>query len=610
MPPGVVGQPPGTTGMPPAPTMPPTTMPPVTPPGMPPVTPPGMPPTTPPMPPTDPGTILPPATRAEIPPGVANILQARCSACHSYGQTDPAGWGFALDLSRMIAADIVVPGEPDKSRLWNRVAVKADMPFNGARLSSTELQVLRGWISNIARPFTRARSNEDLLDIMATDNGKLAANQRNDVRYISFAHFLDEKRGPEEIKAAEAVLNLALNSLSRRATLVKVEAADLQRTIFRFRLSQLGWDSRDWDDLVSFYPYCLRSDRAAHRTLYARLDTEAPYVRGDWFLATALKPPLYNRLLDHPDTLDQLADDLGVDIADDINHPGRARPNTQRIGFRSSGVALNNRVFERHRTRDSGGYLWVSYDFDSNIDRADIRANPLGPADRDRQGFRHTFENQAGEMIYSLRNGLQGYFLAVANGNRLDEAVQTIVRDRRRPNGNVTNGLSCGTCHGVTGMNFPRIFDEVPKYVEANRRDFDNDEIQEVRDLYPLNMQQILVTDAERYRKAKEAVGAGRSEPGVVEYDDLLNLVGQYESRVGFHQGALELGVDVATVRTEVSRRGGDNQDDLPLLLSDPLVTRDDWTCRFRRIIRDVRRVNFCSGTFNAQEVQNFCDNR
>ena len=32
----------------------------------------------------------------------------------------------------MIAADIVVPGDPDKSRMWNRVAVRADMPFNGA----------------------------------------------------------------------------------------------------------------------------------------------------------------------------------------------------------------------------------------------------------------------------------------------------------------------------------------------------------------------------------------------------------------------------------------------------------------------------------------------
>jgi len=272
-------------------------------------------------------------------------------------------------------------------------------------------------------------------------------------------------------------------------------------------------------------------------------------------------------------------------------------------------VSKHNRVFERHRTRDNG-YLWVSYDFDSDVDRADIRVNPLGPENRDRQNFQHTFVNLAGEMIYSLRNGMQGYILALANGNKIDEALQTVVVDRRRGTGNVTNGISCQCCHGVTGMNFPRIFDEIPKYVEANRRDFDNDEITEVRNLYPTNGQQLLSTDAEKYRKAKESIGGLRSEPGVVEYDDFINLVGQYEAKLGFRQGAVELGVDVTTVRTEVARRGGDNQDDLPLLLSDPLVTRDDWTCRFRRIIRDVRRVNFCSGTFNATEVQNFCDNR
>jgi serine/threonine-protein kinase len=581
----------------------------------PPTTPPGMmpPPTTPPPtmpPPVNPGTLLPPRTRVseiEMPPGVAAILNAKCAMCHSYGQTDPAGWGFALDLSRMIAADIVVPGNPDNSRLWQRVAVKADMPFNGARLSSTELQVLRAWIANINRPFVRARSNEELLDVMVTDLNKVAANQRGDVRWISIAHYLDEKRAPEEIRAAEAVLNLALNGLSRRATLVKLEAADAQRTIFRFRLSQLGWGEDEWDDLVSFYPYCLRSDRAAHRTLYDRVNTEAPFVRGDWFLATATKPPLYNRLLDHPDTIDQLADDLGVDINENINHPGRARPNVQRFGTRSSGVSLHNRIFERHRTRD-GGYLWVSYDFDSDVDRADVRENPLGPTDRDEQNFEHTFDHKAGEMIYSLRNGLQGYFLAVANGNRIDEAVQTIVKDRRRPTGNVTNGLSCHSCHGVTGMNLPRSYDEIPKYVEEHRRDFNNDELTEIRNLYPLNGQVILTTDAERYRKAKEAVGGLRSEPGVVEYDDLINLVGQYEAKVGLRAGAVELGVDIATLRNEVNR--GDNEDDLPLTVADPLVTRDDFVCRFRRIVRDVRRVNFCGGTFNAAEVQNFCDNR
>ena len=140
--------------------------------------------------------------------------------------------------------------------------------------------------------------------MLVTDQNAQRNIPASDLRYLSFAHFADERRAPEELQAAEAVLALTLNSLSRRATMVKLEAVDAGRTIFRFRLSQLGWSTDEWDALVTFYPYCLRSDQSNHRTLYERLGTEAPYVRADWFLATATRPPLYERLLDIPDTLD------------------------------------------------------------------------------------------------------------------------------------------------------------------------------------------------------------------------------------------------------------------------------------------------------------------
>jgi mono/diheme cytochrome c family protein len=563
---------------------------------------------------------MPPPGRvseADFPIAVQAILQARCTSCHTFGERDPAGWGSATDLSRMIAADIVVPGSPDTSRLWNRVAVRADMPFNGARLSGTEIATIRDWITNMGRPFSKPRTNEEILDLIVADQGQdtggngnrgIRGNNNADVRYISFSNFVDEHRSDAEISAAGAVLGMALNSLSSRQQLVKLVPIDAQKTIFRFNLNDVGWSQRDWDNLASFYPYCLRSNQVAHRNLYNRLNTEAPVVRGDWFLATALKPPLYNDLLNISDNLDQIADDLGVDINRDINHPGRQRPSIQRIGFRSSGVSLHNRVFERHQTRGNG-YFWVSYDFDSDLDRSDIRANPLGPANRDEQGFQHTFENVAGEMIWSLPNGMQAYTLANAAAARLDEADKSIVRDPRQQNGAVTTGISCFGCHGVTGMNKPRVFDEVTKYVADHRRDFQNREIQEITDLYVTNGEQLLATDAGKYLTAMVAAGGQRVDPGVIEYDDFINLTGEYAAKVGLRAAAVELGADIATIRNEVNGRGR-NEDALPLSLSDPLVTRDDFVCRFRRIVRDVRRVDFCQGTFNDQTVQNFCDNR
>jgi hypothetical protein len=430
------------------------------------------------------------------------------------------------------------------------------------------------------------------------------AGSRADARYISFAHYVDEHRSPEELKAARAALNMVINSVSRRAALIQPVAIDPQESIFRFNLADLGWNNGTWDRVTAFYPYCLRSAQAPHRTLYNRLATEAPFVRGDWFLATVLRPPLYYDLLQLGRILDDIArNDLGVDINADIN-----ASRIQRIGFRSSGVSLHNRVFERHRTR-TNGYLWMSYDFDSDVDTSDIRANPLGPTNRSNR-FPHSFQNLAGEMIWSLPNGLQGYLLADANGNRLDKAVQTVVRDLRRPDGSVEDGISCLGCHGVTGMNKPRIFDEIPAYVADHQGDFQANERAEIARIYPTNGQTLLQTDATAYlAKVKTLMGDLLPSAGVVEYDDFIGLSGQYEAKVGLRAGTIELQAEPATVVQEVRARAG-NEGDLPLTLSDPLVTRDDWTCRYRRIIRDVRAVNFCTNTFDAPEVANFCDNR
>ncbi len=543
-------------------------------------------------------------SEAEMPAGVRELLERRCGTCHTYGERDPSGWGSATDVSRMIASEIIIPGDPDRSRLWQRVAVRADMPYNGARLSSPEVQVLRAWIANLPRPaVTQPRTSRDLMDLVATDVG---TTRPTDTRYISFAHFLDERRSPEELRAAGEVLALVLNSLSRRSELVKPEPIDPAGTIFRFRLSALGWSTADWDELVSFDPYCVRSDVARHVAVYQRLRTEAPFVRGDWFVSTASRPPLYHRLLDLPSTLDDLAEDLDVNIADNLNHPRDPRPvNVTRVGFRSSGVSSHNRIIDRH-TRPNGGSLWVSYDFESDLERSDIRANPLGPDSLDRRNFNNTFQQAGGEIIFTLPNGLYGYMLVDAAGARIDLAPKAIVRDQRRPGGAVENGVSCISCHGVTGMNRPRSFDDIVSYAEDHRNEFSSQELQEIRSLYGANAPELLTADADRYLRAKEAVGAGRSPGGVIEYDAFINLVGGYEAKLGLRGAAVELAIAETTARTIVS--SGRTEDVLPISSTDPLITRTDFACRFRSLVSRVNRnARFCANTFTAPEVSNPC---
>jgi mono/diheme cytochrome c family protein len=542
----------------------------------------------------------------EMPIAVFNILQQRCSQCHTWGARDPAGWGSALDVSRMVGAEIVVPGNLDKSRLWQRVAVRADMPFNGTRLDPTELGLIRSWISNLPRPVqVQSRTTEQILDLLVNDNR--GGGNRNDTRYISFSQWVDEKRNPEELKAARGVLNVVLNSLSRRQGMVLPQPIDVDQSIFRFHLSDLGWDDRDWDRITSFYPYCIQSQQSQHRQLYNRLNTEAPVVRGDWFIDTVLQPPLYDNLLELGDSIDAIArDQLGVDINNDI-----ADSQVKRSAFKGSGVSKHNRLLERHTAR-GGNYFYISYDFDSDFGQADLHFNPLGPKNRDTtHNFEHSFQNLAGEMIWSLPNGLQGYYLADANGGQLDKAVTTVVTDLRRQDSQVQNGISCvASCHTTGGMLFPRNPNEEIDFVNTHQQNFTRDEVDEVRRIYPSNMQQILTADASRFlQKVRPLVGSRFPSTGTVEWDDALTIIGEYEAKVGFYQGALELESSPARVLQEVRIRG-DNELDLPVTVTDSLVLRDDWTCRFRRIIKDVRRVNFCQNTFDAAEVQNFCDMR
>ena len=191
-------------------------------------------------------------------------------------------------------------------------------------------------------------------------------------------------------------------------------------------------------------------------------------MRADWLMATAMKSPLYEQLLRIPNNLNDLAQDLGVDIAGNINHIGQVEPeDVVRIGFRSSGVSAQNRILERH-ARGNSAALWISYDFASNDGRSDIRNNPLGPEALDERNFNKTFIQAGGEVIFTLDNGLQGYMLVDANFNSITEAPKNIVRDPRRPGGAVENGISCINCHGLGGMLPARVYDEISRFAETN----------------------------------------------------------------------------------------------------------------------------------------------
>ncbi len=553
-------------------------------------------------------TTLPPqqVTPGAIPVDIAAILQTRCSACHTYGQGDLAGWGSALDLSRMIDAEIVVPGSPNTSRMIDRIVVRGDMPPRGDRVPAAEVDKLRAWILGLRRPVSSPRADEDVLDAIGADVLQLRS-QSADFRYFSLAHFIDMGRPDKEVTVARNLLGYVINSLSRRGTIVPMVPIDAKNSIFRVRLSDLGWNNALWDQLTGFYPYCMASDLAAHQALYAQLGTEAPFVRADWLWDTASRAPLYDLLVDLPANVNTLAQRLGINIANDINHPGVAEAdNLVRFAVKRSGVSLHNRMAERHLGA-AGQYLWISYDFKTDAGRQDIFANPLGPQAVDQQRFVHTFNNDAGEVIFSLPNGMQGYMLVNAAGNKLAVADTAIVRDIRRPNGVVENGISCFGCHGNTGMIRPRRTDEMRTFISQNVSGFQAREFQEITSLYPpVFMPDVFVADSARYRGIADSLDGNGPPRGDSEYTELVVLAGEYESNLGFRGAAAEFNQDPPAFIASVTANDPNNRI-FPRSTADPLVSRVDMVCAWRDLAPKIQAKRFCNRTFNAAAVRALC---
>jgi hypothetical protein len=542
-----------------------------------------------------------------MPFDVLALLRERCSSCHRYGQDDPAGWGSVLDLPRLIAADIVVPGDPSASRMIHRVATVGDMPPTGDRLTADQVQALNRWIAALPPSDGLPLSDGDILDAISSDQIRLRSRAA-DYRYLSLAHFVGQGRSPQELEATRAMLVFVVNSLSRRPNLVELPAIDAQGSILRLRLSELGWDEQVWDALIAFYPYCARSDAAAHQALYGQLRTEAPVVRGDWLLATATRSPLYELLTDLPATLDQLAQRLGLDITRDINHPGLAEPdNLLRVGLSRSRVAQNNRLVERH-LGSQGQYLWLTYDFTSSIGRSDLLANPLGPASRDQQRFEHTFQHAASEAIFTLPNGLQGYLLADAAGNRLSTAAAQTVRDPRRPGGLVENGISCLGCHARPGILRPADTDEVGRFAAMRASSFLARELDEIEASYPRTLRpDVFALDAARYRASVGTLSGGGAPAGDGEYTSFIDGVGQHESTLGLQGAAAELGLVPADLRARLAR----NEivtDVVPPTLTSPLTPRAKFLCAYRPLLEQLHPdATTCAKTFTAPQARAGC---
>lgn len=458
------------------------------------------------------------------------ILRTHCAACHGPGGSGKGGFDYLLDRDRLVARNQVVPGKPAESPLLQRIEQGEMPPGKRPRLRDEERAALRSWIDAGAPSFApvppRSLVTESLvLGMILSDLRALEPRRRRFTRYLTLAHLANAGASEDALRVHRQALSKLVNSLSWHPRITPPQPVDPARTLYRIDLRHYKWTARMWDRLAAAYPYRLGETSTAARTYEHLTGSAQPYVRGDWFLATASRPPLYHDFLQLPNTDRALERQLHVDVLTDLQED-----NAVRAGFNGSGVARNNRILQRHDA--AHGAYWRSYDFSANTGRQNIFERPLGP-----QPGASAFVAAGGEILFNLPNGLQGYLLVDAQGRRIDKAPGDIVSDPKRPDHLVENGLSCISCH-VRGL-LPKE-DQVRAHVLQNAALFSHEDRAALLALYPpaVRMRRLLKDDMERFARALEQAGVTAAEP-----EPILTATLNYEGVLDLRTAAAETGL-------------------------------------------------------------------
>lgn len=536
-----------------------------------------------------------PATPVAAPSGgsdlsgtLLKIFETRCGACHGKNSTEPKKFQFIDDLAKLRTSPLVNLQLPEDSKIYATVKdeemprlTKAEKQAGKTTvepLTVEETATILSWIragapagsgtavaqadpvkpetkpdpqpetkpNTPAAPASPTRTlvtPADEITAALADLQSVTREDQPDVRYVSFAvaHNNAALKDPELENLRRGVRKM-LNCLSTGPRIAKFEEVGPGKTLLRVRLSEIGWDAALWDKVASHFPLAI--DTGVSGALGSACRTSVPVLRADWMAANATRPPLYHDILRLPSHQAQLERQLGVTVAENLK-----RGQAIRSAFSKSGISNANRLVERHELGRGGSY-WLSYDFSSSGGHSSLLQFPLGPkkfpdGSSPLLGGTLAFEHAGGEFVFTLPNGMHGYYVGDVLGNRLDGAAPTnIVGDRDNVTGRVevSNGLSCITCHDK-GLKDGFAKDEV----RALAATFGAEEQRMVERLY--------VDQATFDAKLKEdiagftaALKSANAEPMPGQREPVGQLSRLYDDEVTLEHAAAELGFAPATL--------------------------------------------------------------
>jgi hypothetical protein len=459
---------------------------------------------------------------------VLGVLEANCAKCHGAGTVAQAGIDYILDLEKLIATGKVVPGEPESSRIYLRMsAAVSPMPPKSEmqRPVASDIESVKKWIDECAG--VQSCGDQEFIPMRHRAQADQRGHRQHGERGQPQVHPLLQLRAPaqrrlvrrgdravppgpgqagqqpvagDQIKAPVAI-DEQKPDLPHRHQRLPVDRGgrefQLSEPSVYFRDRQrpeLGKQFTDvWEMIADQNPYTveyLGDGRRGHQA--AETETNVPIMQGDAFIDVASRSPLYYDILDIPLRSGKLRDSEDPDC-DPAEHHRRvprdpARRSTSsnieaeivedddvvaRAGFRCrtcpTSTASSSATCSTTPTTARSGSATTSA---GQSGKQNISEHPLD------------FDFDGGEIIFNLPNGLQGYMLTDADGNRLDEGPINIVQDESQKDFLVRNGVSCMGCHSA-GM--IKVQDDIRYDLDAGQTEttFDAIEKDQIRRLYP-----------------------------------------------------------------------------------------------------------------------------
>jgi len=538
--------------------------------------------------------------------GVA-FLKTYCQRCHGddfrYPALDVSNRATLIAPTHNKEKPFLVPSNLDESRLWDAVDTDYMPPERQPQPTAEEKEAFKKWIEAGAhfppeeRPQREFRGEESILAAIEQDLRNLPDDQIPHTRYFSLAHLWNDTSGKEptteeDLRLTRAALSKLVNSLSSKSRIVVPRVVDGEfGTVLAIDMRDYGWNDWHWNEVLKTYSYGLKVSSQTATNIYRQTQTRIPYLRADWFIAKASRPPLYHTLLNIPTNAKALEAGLGVDVYRNFESGKLSRS-----AFQKSGVSQQNRMLERHDTTGGGRYYWKSYDMlPGTAEQGDFTRRPLGPH-FEQLGNKQLapFKHDGGEIIWSLPNGLQGYMLVTGDDARIDEGPIQVVFDPNSHSGSVAivNGISCMGCH-KHGM-FPWEKDDIRPLFEGKRGQAIADRVLE---LYPPNetMQQLVQKDKKSFLIAlEEAVGpfvkvGSDATRSIDDFPEPITRVSnRYQQDITAPIAQRELGLsaaqqDVLTRPRLLRELGMANW-----LNPNGTVSREAWEAAYGRLARDL----------------------